>query len=126
MESKKSKEEYTLDLTLIFQELMKYVWLIVAVVLIFGIIGFTFTKVCMPLEYTTSTCLYVKSNEKSSVISSASLSEIDASKSLAETYIVILSNDAVMDVVAEKLTSICTPEELNTYFSTTVNDQVQQ
>lgn len=51
MESKKSKEEYTLDLTLIFQELMKYVWLIVAVVLIFGIIGFTFTKVCMPLEY---------------------------------------------------------------------------
>lgn len=110
VESKKSKEEYTLDLTLIFQELMKYVWLIVAVVLIFGIIGFTFTKVCMPLEYTTSTCLYVKSNEKSSVISSASLSEIDASKSLAETYIVILSNDAVMDVVAEKLTSICTPE----------------
>ena len=123
MESKKSREEYTLDLTLIFQELMKYIWLIVAVVLIFGVIGFTFTKVCMPLEYTTSTCLYVKSNEKSSVISSASLSEIDASKSLAETYIVILSNDAVMDVVAEKLTSICTPEELNTYFSTTVNDQ---
>ena len=122
MNIREKNEDYSIDLTLLFQELMKYVWLIAAVVLLFGISGYTYTKVCKPLEYTTSTSLYVKSNQKASVINNASLQELDASKSLAETYIVILSNDAIMDVVAKKLTNICTPEEIYTYFSTTVNE----
>ena len=122
MNIREKNEDYSIDLTLLFQELTKYVWLIAAVVLLFGISGYTYTKVCKPLEYTTSTCLYVKSNQKASVINNASLQELDASKSLAETYIVILSNDAIMDVAAKKLTNICTPEEIYTYFSTTVNE----
>lgn len=122
MNTNKNTEEYTIDLSLILQEFKKYIGLIVAVVLIFGIIGYSYTKICKPLEYSTSTCLYVKSNEKSSVISNASLSEIDASKSLAETYIVILSNDAIMDVVAEKLNGICTPDEIAKYFDTVTDE----
>lgn len=122
MNEKRNNTEYTIDLSLILQELLRYIWLILAIVMIFGIIGYTYTKTCKPLEYTTSTCLYVKSNEKNSVIGNASLSELDASKSLAETYIVILSNDAIMDVVAEKLNTICTQEEIESYFSTITNE----
>lgn len=122
MNIRDENEEYNIDLTLLFQELVKYIWLIAVVVLLFGIAGYSYTKLCKPLEYTTSTCLYVKSNDQTSVISNASLQELDASKSLAETYIVILSNDAIMDVVAEKLTGICTPEEIETYFAVTVNE----
>lgn len=122
MNTREENEEYNIDLTLIFQELLRYIWLIIAVVLIFGIIGYSYTKLCKPLEYTTSTNLYVKSNDSASVISNASLQEIDASKSLAETYIVILSNDAVMDVVSEKLTALCSPEEIDAYFTTTMNE----
>ncbi len=120
---REENEEYSIDLMLLFQELLKHIWIILIVVIIFGIAGYSYTKLCKPLEYTTSTCLYVKSNDQTSVISSASLSELDASKSLAATYIVILSNDAIMDVVAEKLTEICTPEEIEAYFSLTVNDE---
>lgn len=115
-------EEHIIDLNLILQEIIKHTLLILVVVILFGIIGYSYTKLCKPLEYTTSTCLYVKSNEKSSVVSNASLSDIDASKSLAETYIVILSNDAVMDVVAEKLNTICTPEEIDLYFDKTFDE----
>lgn len=122
LNTNKNNEEYTIDLSLIIQEFIKYIWLILVVVILFGIIGYSYTKICKPLEYTTSTCLYVKSNEKSSVISNASLSELDASKSLAETYIVILSNDAIMDIVAEKLNTICSPDEINRYFTTTTDE----
>lgn len=82
MNIREKNEDYSIDLTLLFQELMKYVWLIAAVVLLFGISGYTYTKVCKPLEYTTSTSLYVKSNQKASVINNASLQELDASKVL--------------------------------------------
>ncbi len=122
MNTDNNYEENTIDLSLIFQELIKYIWVIIAVVLIFGIAGYSYTSLCMPLEYTTSTCLYVKSNDTTAVINNASLQELDASKSLAETYIVILSNDAIMDVVAEKLTNICTPEEIESYFAATLDD----
>lgn len=122
MSTNKNTEEYTIDLSLILHEYTKYISLIVVVVLLFGIIGYSYTKICKPLEYSTSTCLYVKSNEQSSVISNASLSEIDASKSLAETYIVILSNDAIMDAVADKINNICTPEEKEKYFSSIIDE----
>ncbi len=122
MNGKKNNMEYSVDWTLIMQELLKYVWLIIAVVVILGSLGFMYTKICMPLEYTTSTCLYVKSNEDSAVTNNLNLQELDASKSLAETYIVILSNDAIMDVVAERLSTICTQDEIESYFSTSLSD----
>ncbi len=114
-------EENFIDLHLILKELFNYIWLILAVVFVFSMLGFAYTKLCKPLEYTTSTCLYVKNSEKNAAISNASVQDLDASKSLAETYMVILTNDAIMDVVAEKLGAICSEEEINTYFTTSIN-----
>lgn len=122
MNGKDGNNEYTLDLKIIFQELLKYIWLIIAVVIILGAAGYTYTKVCMPLRYTTSTSLYVKSSDTGTVTANINAQAIDASKSLAETYIVILSNDAIMDVVAQKLNTICTQEEIDSYFSKTLAD----
>lgn len=97
----------------IFSLLVSKLWLIIAMALLGFLIAFGLSKFVIPLEYRSSLSMYVKSNTKSDKDYNVNLNDLNASKSLVETYIVVLKNPTVLKEVGNELiNSIDTVEGL--------------
>lgn len=87
-----------------------------------AILALFVSKFVMSKQYQSHVSMYVKSADNQSTgqdKTNVDLQDINASKSLVQTYIVILTDDPVMNEVSDKLLEMYTPEQLAPYFTVT-------
>lgn len=116
---RKEKREYEteIDLGKLFQALLRRLPIILLVTLCFAAIGFSYAKYYVPLQYTASTYMYVKNGNSVEEKEAINQQDLMASKSLVETYIVILKNDTVVKQVGMELVSKFGAAEIAKCFS---------
>lgn len=112
----KYTDENVLDLREIFGVLMARKWFIICAAVFGFVFAFCYTKICIPYQFTSSVSMYVKNATNKNAADIVNQSDITAAQQLAATYIEILSDDVVADMVGEKLLENYTVEELMPYF----------
>lgn len=110
-----------IDLTELLGALLKNLKFIIFITLVMGALAFSYAKFILPLTYTSSISMYVK-NSDNQTSEQVQLGDINASKSLVSTYIVILKNDAVIDEIGEMLMEEYGADELRDYLSIAEDD----
>ncbi|MCD7904183.1 MAG: Wzz/FepE/Etk N-terminal domain-containing protein [Clostridiales bacterium] len=111
--------EVTIDLVKVCRHLFVFenILLMVIAGILAGSISFLFSKYCLPELYTSSVAVYVSNNSSLVLTDGIDTQTITGSRNLAESYVVILKQDAVMDEVGNKLFEIYSEEELEEYFT---------
>ncbi len=97
------KQEYTISLKDLFTLFLHKAWIIILVAIICGGGAFGFSKLMLPLEYSSHISMYVQSYTDINEDSVFNQSNISNSKQLVNTYIEVLKDDAVMRAVGDKL-----------------------
>ncbi len=115
-ENNEFENEQSLDLAEIFGLLLSKIWIIITVSIIGFVLTFVFTKVFIPDTYATSFSIYIKNTTNKTVIDTLNSADITAAQSLAQTYIAILDDDAVIDEISNNLMEKYSIEELSDYF----------
>ena len=113
----KQDDETEIDLGKLFKALIRRLPIILLVTLCFSAIGFSYGKYYLPLEYTSSTYMYVKNGDTSEEKTAINQQDLMASKSLVETYIVILKNNTVVKQVGMNLVSKFGVSEISKCFT---------
>ena len=96
-----NKDSYSISE--IFALLRSHFLIIIAVTLCGGIAAFCFTKVVLPLKYSSHITMYVQSYTGISEKASNDVNNITNSKQLVNTYMEVLKDDAVMNAVGDML-----------------------
>lgn len=78
---------------------------------------FCVSKFMMPLKYQSYTSMYVKNSNETIITDGVNLNDLNASKSLLDTYIAVLQDDAVIEVIGDELLKKHTADELDGIFS---------
>lgn len=102
---------------LIYLLLGRLPYLIIAAIICAGCV-FSVSKFMIAPKYQSNVSLYVKnSNERTNSQSQGvNANDLNVSKSLVETYIVILDNDIVMDEISNNILKNHNEDELKNYF----------
>ena len=92
-------------------------YLIIAAIICAGCL-FSVSKFMIAPKYQSNVSLYVKNSNNSadSLSQGVNANDLNVSKSLVETYIVILNNDIVMDEISKKLLENHSADDLSDYF----------
>lgn len=98
--------------------LFNKIWLIIVLAILFGIGAFFTANFVMPSKFESYTTMYVKNNTVSGS-DNVNLNDLNASKSLVNTYIAILKTNAVMEEVGRRLTASHDEAELAQVFPVT-------
>lgn len=110
-----------IDLVELLGELLKRIKFIIFITVLLGGIAFAYAKFVLPLQYTSKISMYVK-NSDSKESSQLQLGDINASKSLVSTYIVILQNDSVIDKIGERILAEYGADDLEDYLTIAYDD----
>ena len=103
MDNQMQKEEYIeIDLLRIAGALWRRAWIIILAVLLCGAAGFLIARYAVTPTYQASTLMYVNNSSFSVGSPSVSLSDLNASKSLVNTYMVILKTRLTLNEVILK------------------------
>lgn len=96
--------EIIIDWIFILKSLLKRAWIIILAGAVFGVTTLIYTLTCITPKYSSSVMLYVnnKSFSLGNTSVSISASDLSASQSLIDTYIVILKNRTTMEEIADK------------------------
>ena len=81
---------------------LKHIWIIVIVAVLCAAIAFAYAYFFITPTYQSSTMMYVNNGSLSVGKTSFSISDLNASKNLVETYIVILKSRTTLEAVAER------------------------
>ena len=101
---RQNKNTEVIDLLDIVSLLLSKWWILLLTAIAFGGAMYSYSEFVLPREYQSYTSLYVKNaNSDTEQNSQGNLSDINASKSLVNTYIAVLSDDAVIEAVGERL-----------------------
>ena len=108
------EENDVIDLRDLFAFLLSKIWIIILVSILAGAIGFAYSSLVMPLKFESYTTMYVKNVNQNGVArdENLNLNDINASKSLVNTYIAVLNSNAVMDEIGEELLKLYKEEDL--------------
>lgn len=115
-----NEKEIEIDIFKIFNAIKEKIIYIILTALILATVAGCFTTFLITPKYSTSCTMYVYSNsDRVSTNSSINVNELDASKQLVNTYIVILKSDNVLGKVIEELDLDMTPGQLSKLISCT-------
>ena len=100
----KEKDYLEIDPIQLVKALLRRAWIIVLAMIVFGGGMFWYTKFIVPERYTAKAMLYVNNSSISLGSTSLSISstDINAAKSLVDSYIVILTSRSVLNEVIEQ------------------------
>ena len=97
--------------------------IMIAVGIIAGSAAFAYSKFVLPELFTSEVSLYVNSstvrtdnNGYYNGYNIVDMTSLATSRNLADSYVIILSNDAVMEQIGDEMLKIYSPEELGEYF----------
>ncbi len=109
-----SMKSYTIaDLLKLF---IKQIWVIIICTVLFGVASFCVSKFIISPKYSSYATMYVKSNTQIQHSDGVNLNDLNASKSLASTYIAMLKSNSIMQVVADGLVERYGIERLSEIF----------
>jgi len=113
MKSKKQGDDYIeIDLLRLGAALWRRAWAIVLAALLFGAAGFSCACFLVTPMYQATALMYVNNSSISVGSTSISLSDLTASQTLVDTYIVIMKTRTVLNEVIEKAELEYSYEEL--------------
>ena len=101
-----------IDLMRLFRALWHRAWVLILAMLLFGSAAFGYAQFLITPLYQSSALMYVNNSTISVGSTSVSLSDLTASQSLVETYIVILKTRLTMNEVIKQANLPYTYEEL--------------
>ena len=90
-----------IDIFRILGAFLRHIWIIALVAVLCAAIAFAYAYFFITPTYQSSTMLYVN-NGSLSIGKSFSISDLNASKNLVDTYIVILKSRTTLEAVAER------------------------
>lgn len=96
-------QEQEIDLMKLFKALLQKWWLIILVTIVSGVIAICYTVFFVEPEYEAVSKLYVYN--QTGVNQNLSSADINLSKTLVNTYIVILESDSVLGQVCDTISS---------------------
>jgi len=103
--------------------LISHIWLIIIITIIGGGAAFGFSKLVLPLEYSSHITMYVQSY--TGITENANnVNNISNSKQLVNTYMEVLKDDAVINAVGDKLFTQFDENTLKQNFSLTENGKI--
>lgn len=113
-----NENEIEIDLAKLAKVILtpKNILLILLSGIIFGLVALGYSKFVLTEMYDASVVMYVNSRERT-LDSKEALTNLTVSRDLADSYVVVLSNDVVMEEVGAALLQKYTPEQLEKYFS---------
>lgn len=118
MKSPIPKEEYAeIDLLRLVQSLWRQAWIIILTMLICGAAAFSYTYFLVTPQYQSSALMYVNNSSISVGSTSVSLSDLSASQTLVDTYIVILKTRLTLNEVIEQAGLTYSYEEIRDMIS---------
>lgn len=82
--------------------LLKKLWLIIIITLLFALGAFVYTKTFISPQYMSTASLYVTNGSQVNAENSANLSDINAAVKLVDSYIVVLQSDNVAEQIGQK------------------------
>lgn len=94
----------------------------------FAISAFLYSSIALPELYTSSIDMYVNSSVDSQnqgqqqQTGQATMATLGMSRNLADSYVVLLNNNVIMEEVGEELLKMYTPEQINQYFPLATRD----
>lgn len=98
-----NRQPQEIDLVKLALVLIRKLWLIILVTVLFALIAFGYTKYFVSPEYESVSKLYVFNSTEKSTTGQVSSSDISTSKILVNTYIVILESNSVLDQVCDMI-----------------------
>lgn len=113
-------EEKEISIQEILGILLSRIKLIITVTILAGVVGYSFAKFVLPLQYTASIKIYVTNGTRDQGDGNTyqiSAQDQTAARSLAETYIVILDDTSVYEAISDKLIEEYELEDLGNYFT---------
>lgn len=119
MQNDFNNEEEEIDLLALFQALVKRINIIILATAIGAVFAFSYAYFLIKPTYSSSTYIYVNNSNISLGSTSLSItsSDLSASQSLVDTYIVILKTRNTLETVARKAKVNYSFEELNKMIS---------
>ena len=105
-------DEIEIDLLRLLGALWHHVWIIVASILVCGALVFAVTFFLVTPQYTSTAMMYVNNSSFSVGSTSVSLTDLNASKSLVDTYLVILRTRYTLNEVIQRAGVDLTYEDL--------------
>jgi capsular exopolysaccharide synthesis family protein len=114
----KSNEDYTIDLAKLARQLLTPRRIIIMLLagFICALAAFAYSKFCLTDLYTTSLSMYVNSNERGYQNDTVDAVNLTVSRNLVDSYVVVLSNDVVMEEVGAVLLNEYSEETVREYF----------
>lgn len=85
---------------------------IILMAIVGGVAAFCVADFLMPIKYSTSVKIYVKSSTDTNNVGVATQTEISTARTLAETYIIILDDISIYERIADKFMEEYDVEEL--------------
>lgn len=98
-----NRQPQEIDLVKLALVLIRKLWLIILVTVLFALIALGYTKYFVSPEYESVSKLYVFNSTEKSTTGQVSSSDISTSKILVNTYIVILESNSVLDQVCDMI-----------------------
>lgn len=119
------EDRIEIDLSIMFKLLFKKKWLILLSIVISFIIFFCGSMFLLTPTYTSNVKLYVNSNQQQ-VSEGITINDINASQKLVETYIVILTDDEVLNSLYLELQNHYDEDQLKKYLGDNSNSYAQK
>lgn len=121
---KNTQEEKEIDIALLFRAIVKKLWAIILVAVIFGGIAFAGVKLFVTPTYRSSFTAYVN-NKKEVDLSTVTGSDVQASQALVHTYSEIITSRYVLNTAAESLGLDYNYSQLRKNVSVTISNETQ-
>ncbi|MBR3424177.1 MAG: hypothetical protein IKG80_06760 [Clostridia bacterium] len=104
---------------------LKHIWIIVIVSVLCAAIAFAYAYFFITPTYQSSTMMYVNNGSLSVGSKSFNLSDLNASKNLVDTYIVILKSRQTLEAVAERAGLNLPYKQLNAMISASAVNETE-
>ncbi len=116
-------KEKELDLKVVFNVIRKHIVVIILVTVVFAVCFYLYSRFFIPKKYEANAVLIVNNmSDKSATVNSA---ELNAARSLADVYSIIIKSDTVLNEVISNLNLSATAETLKNSISVSTVDSTQ-
>jgi len=96
---RKNNDYYTIDLLELIGVLLHWLWLIVIVALVFGVIAFCYSKFALPELFQSTTKVYVLNRSDNNTGNSPTASDMQVSSQLTKDYAEMITSRHVLEQV---------------------------
>lgn len=124
--NEKNLSDNSIDLFQLLKFFISKIWIAIILIILGGMSAFCVSKFKMPLKYQSHISMYVKNSNKSATSNdSMNQGDLNVSRSLVKTYIVVLQDDTVIEQVGNELLKKYSADEISECFRVNYDENGQ-